>query len=256
MCLEKFGSLGVLIILIFSACGGTEPTKAPAEETSSTPVAAPPDLSQAGSVTGKVNFEGTVTRPKRILMGAEPLCEKKHTGPVFVGNVQVNGNGTLKNVFVWVKQGLENYSFETPEQPVVLNQDGCIYDPHVFGVQTSQPLKMLNSDAITHNIHPIPQLNREWNETQAPGQDKVKSFPRQEVMVSVKCNIHPWMKCYIGVVPHPYFYVTGDEGNFKLANLPPGKYIIEAWHEKFGTIEQEIMVGPMETKEVQFSFQG
>ena len=189
-------------------------------------------------------------------MGAEPLCDKKHTGPVFAGDVQVNENGTLKNVFVWIKQGLEDYSFETPEQPVILDQNGCIYSPRVFGVQTGQPLKMLNSDPITHNIHPIPELNREWNETQAPAQDKVKSFPRREVMISVKCNIHPWMKCYIGVLPHPYFHVTGDEGSFELANLPPGKYIIEAWHEKFGTMEQEITVGPMETKEVQFSFQG
>jgi plastocyanin len=140
---------------------------------------------------------------------------------------------------------------------VALDQHGCMYQPHVLGVMAGQKIDIKNSDTTNHNIHPLPQTNQEWNESQPPGSDvKVQSFPRQEVMIPVKCNIHPWMRSYIGVVSHPFFAVTGDDGTFTIKGLPPGTYTIETWHEKYGTQDQQITVGPKESKTVDFSFKG
>ena len=119
-----------------------------------------------------------------------------------------------------------------------------MYKPHVIGVMTGQQIKIKNSDPTNHNIHPLPQVNQEWNESQPPGSaDKMQSFPRQEVLIPVKCNIHPWMRAYIGVVSHPFFAVTGDDGTYTLKGLPPGTYTIEIVHEKYGKQEQQVTVG-------------
>ena len=250
----------LMLVLVFIpvACDSGETKEAPHEAAPSDvePSRVSPDLSEAGNVSGKVNFTGTQPKMSRIRMGAEPACEKKHTQAVVSQVVHVNDNGTLKYVFVWVKEGLGDYKFETPSQPVTLDQAGCMYKPHVFGVQTKQDIKILNSDPITHNIHPLPKNNREWNISQSGSQKYTRSFPRQEVMIPVKCNIHPWMKSYIGVVAHPYFAVTAEAGTFDLKDLPPGDYTIQAWHERFGTLEQQVTVGPEESKEIDFSFEG
>jgi plastocyanin len=189
-------------------------------------------------------------------MGAEPDCEAKYDGPIYAQDVLVNDNGTLANAFVWVKTGLEQYGFEAPAEPAVLDQDGCRYIPHVMGVMAGQNIKILNSDPATHNIHPIPKNNREWNISQSAGQEMERSFPRSEIMVPVKCNIHPWMTAYVGVSPHPYFAVSGTDGSFEIPNLPPGEYTIEVWHEKYGTQEQQITVEPNGAQEIECTFSG
>ena len=246
------------LAILLLGCGGGDvetpvETAAPADE----PAAKTLDLSQAGGITGKVNFTGQASRRARLRMGADPNCAAAHSSPVYFQEVEVSEDGSLNNVFVWVKQGLEGYSFDPPKEPVTLDQKGCIYQPHVFGVQTRQDIQILNSDPTTHNIHPLPTNNREWNQSQpAKGAPLVRSFPRQEVMVAVKCNIHPWMRTYIGVISHPYFAVTGAEGAFQLKDLPPGEYTVEAWHEKLGTTEQKVTIGPSETKQLDFTFQG
>jgi plastocyanin len=253
--------IGAVLFLVSVplACGGggtpaeVATDEAPAEGASQ---GVAPDLSQAGSVSGKVSFQGETPQMARIRMGAEPNCEAKHEGPIYSQEVIVNDNGTLKNAFVWVKTGLEEYRFETPSEPGVLDQDGCLYTPHVLGVQVGQDIRMLNSDPATHNIHPLPQQNREWNISQSSGQEMARSFPREEVMIPVKCNIHPWMKAYVGVVSHPYFAVTGDDGSFELNNLPPGEYTVQVWHEKYGTQEQQVTVEPEGSGEIEFSFEG
>src|SRR5207244_8879880 len=129
--------------------------------------------------------------------------------------------------------------------------------PHVLGVQVDQTLQVVSSDATTHNIHPQPKDNREWNESQAPGAAPLdKKFARGEVMIPVKCNQHPWMRAYIGVVKNPLYAVTGSDGSFTIKGVPPGDYTIEAWTATFGTQDQKVTVAPKETKTVDFSFKG
>jgi len=125
----------------------------------------------------------------------------------------------------------------------------------VIGVMAGQNIDIKTSDQTNHNIHPMPTVNQEWNESQAPGsEDKMKSFPRQEVMIPVKCQIHPWMKAYIGVVNHPFFAVTGDDGSYTIKGLPPGTYTLEFWQEKYGPQDQQITVAPKDSKTVNYAF--
>jgi hypothetical protein len=130
-----------------------------------------------------------------------------------------------------------------------------MYTPHVLALMAGQELIVINSDKTTHNIHPTPKVNRDWNKSQSAGQPNlVETFPREEVSIPVKCNIHPWMKSYIAVFKHPYFGVTGANGSFDIKNLPPGTYTLEAWHEKYGTSDQTVTVGPKEAKTISFTF--
>ena len=229
--------------------GGVDGTDAPA-------VVTKVDPATAAKVTGKVYFEGDLPRARRLAMDAEPACAALHTEAVFSEVVVPNDNKTLKHVFVYVKEGLEGMMFETPTEPAVLDQKGCVYRPHMLGVQVNQPVTILNSDPTTHNVHPTPRNNREWNESMAPGiPPKTKKFPRQEVMIPVKCNVHPWMKSYIGVLPHPFFSVTDENGSFEITGLPPGEYTLEIWHEflKEGVTTQKITLAVSESKSVDFT---
>src|SRR6202041_2737192 len=165
-------------------------------------------------------------------------------------------NGGLANAVIYVSDGLGTRTFEPPSEPVVFEQKGCQYKPHVLALQANQKLDVVNSDETTHNIHPNPANNREWNMTQPHGVPLEDSFAREEIAIPVKCNVHPWMKGYIAVFKHPFFAVTGKDGNFDLSNLPPGTYTIKAWHEKLGTSTQTVVIGANETKEISFVFKG
>ena len=190
-------------------------------------------------------------------MSGDPACVEAHQGKPVDESVVVNPNGTLANVFVYVKSGLEGKQFETPATPVTLDQRGCWFQPRVMGIQTGQPLRIVNSDPVTHNIHPLAQINREWNHSQGPGEAPLeRKFARPEVMIRVKCNIHSWMRAYIGAVDHPYFAVTGPDGTFEIPNVPPGDYVIEAWQETLGTQEQKVTVTPTGRIDVSFTFKG
>ena len=249
----------LLFTVTFLGCGGGQP---PAEQpsTSSAPAAAPAapiDPATAATVTGKVSFEGQAPAKVRIRMDAVPACTEASKEPAFSEEVVVNDNKTLRNVFVYVKEGLGGRTFPAPAEDVILDQMGCVYHPHVLGLMVGQKVRIKNSDPTNHNIHPMPAQNREWNTSMPPGAaDLVQEFPREEVMVPVKCNVHPWMKSYVGVLKHPFFAVTGADGSFELKGLPPGDYTIEAWHEKYGTMQQKVTVGPKESKEVAFGFKG
>jgi plastocyanin len=155
---------------------------------------------------------------------------------------------------VYVSDGLGDQTFSPPSEPVVLQQKGCLYQPHVLGLQSGQTLKVVNDDQTTHNIHIMPQNNREWNKSQPPGMTIEETIARQEVAIPVRCNVHPWMKSYVAVFKHPFFAVTGKNGSFELKNLPPGNYTLQAWHEKFGTSTQKVTLGASETKSVDFVF--
>ncbi len=248
----------VSMAALLLSCGKKEET-APTAETKpaeATEPAAPVDLAGGATITGKVLFTGAKPKAAVLRMDAEPSCAKEHAGPVYSQEVVLNDNGTLDYVLVYVKEGLGDKRFQPIQQKVVLDQKGCLYEPHVFGVVAGQDFEIANSDPTTHNIHPLPKTNREWNQSMPPkGENLKKSFPRPEI-IPVKCNVHPWMRSYIGVFKHPFFAVTGKDGTFEIKGLPPGQYTIEAWHEKLGVMEQKVTVAAKESKSVDFTFKG
>ena len=206
------------------------------------------------SVKGTVKFEGVAPKPSRIDMSQDPICAKLHSTPVMTEDVVVGGDGGLANVVIYVSDGLTSHTFQPPSQPAVLEQKGCQYKPHVLAIQATQKLNVVNSDETTHNIHPTPNTNREWNMTQPHGMPLEQSFAREEVAIPVKCNIHPWMKGYIAVFKHPYFAVTDKNGSFELKDLPPGTYTITAWQEKLGPQSQKVTISAGEAKTLDFAF--
>ena len=228
--------------------------------TSPKPVAIEPvyfkvDPATAGVVTGKILFSGKAVPAKQVDMEEDPQCNKLHKSAVLDRPVAVNKNGTLANVFVYIKGGLEGKKFVPPPTPAVMDQKGCWFEPRVLGIQTGQQFEVTNSDPVTHHIHPRAHVNREWNQSQAEGTPPLqRKFSQREIMIRVKCNIHSWMHAFIGVVDHPYFAVTGSDGTFELKNVPPGEYTIEAWQEELGVQEQHVTVAPSGKIDVAFTF--
>ena len=214
------------------------------------------DSSAPGTATvkGSVKFEGQRPAATHINMNADPTCAKLHPGGVAPEDVVTAADGALQNAIVFVAEGLGDRAFDAPAQPVSMEQKGCIYAPHVVTLRANQELDIVNNDTTTHNIHPVPANNREWNKAQAPGTRVDATFAREEIAIPLKCNIHPWMRSYIAVFKHPFYAVTDKAGNFELKNLPPGDYTIEAWHEKLGKSTQKITVGAGATKELEFVF--
>ncbi len=242
----------VFAFAVVALAGCSRPKPAPAE-----PVYFKVDPATSGTVSGKILFTGKAAPSKIVDMEEDPQCQKLHPEPVVDRPVDVNKNGTLRNVFVYVKQGLEGKKFAPPAAPAVMDQKGCWFEPRVLGIQTGQELEVTNSDPVTHNIHPRAHVNREWNQSQAQGSAPLeRKFSQPETMIRVKCNIHGWMHAFIGVVDNPYFAVTGSDGSFELKNLPPGEYTIEAWQEELGVAVQRVTVTPSGKTEVAFTFKG
>jgi len=240
-----------LAIGILSCGGGGQQSETPAGAPAATATGKPVDAATAGSISGTVRLDGAAPKMKVINMAAEPVCAKEHTTPAMTQDVVVGTGGALQNVVVYLKGDFSQYSFDPATTPVVIDQKGCQYNPHVIALRVGQPLNVTNSDQTTHNIHPVPANNREWNQSQPPGSAPLnESFAREEDTppIPVKCNVHPWMKSYIAVVGNPYFQVTGGDGSFSLKNVPPGTYTLTAWHESYGAMDQSITVGASEAK--------
>ena len=216
----------------------------------------PAPTATGATVKGIVHFEGKAPAPKAISMAVDPVCAKQHPTPVMTQEVVTDPKGGLQNVIVFVSEGLGDRTFDPPSGAAVIEQKGCMYSPHVTAVRANQTLELVNSDATSHNIHPQPVNNREWNKAEPPGTKMEDSFAREEIAIPVKCNLHPWMRSYIAVFKHPFFAVTGKDGSFDLSNLPAGTYTIKAWHEKLGTSTQTVTIGGTETKEISFVFKG
>jgi len=214
------------------------------------------DTATAGDVKGTVMLDGVAPKNEAIKMNADPVCVKENKNPQFQETYMVGSDGkSLANVFVYVKDGLGNYVYDTPTEPAKIDQKECRYHPHVFGMRVGQPLEIVNSDPTLHNIHALPKSNQEFNTGQPIQNMKTThTFTAKEVMVPFKCDVHGWMNAYVGVLDHPYYAVTGEDGKFELKSLPPGTYTIEAWHEKLGTTTQSVTLGQKETKEVNFTF--
>ena len=228
-----------LAIAIMGASPSTTPTKSGTDN---------------ATVKGSVKLEGALPTPTRINMSADAVCARQHSTAALNEDIVADKNGDLQNVVVFVADGLGDRTFDVPAEAAVIQQKGCVYEPHVLALRANQKLQVTNNDACTHNIHPAPTNNREWNKAQAPSTTVEATFPREEVGIPLKCNVHPWMHSYLAVFKHPYFVVTGKDGSFDLSNLPPGTYTISAWQEKLGTTSQKITVGSNETKTVQFVF--
>jgi plastocyanin len=190
----------------------------------------------------------------RIDMAADPACLKMHPAPVMSQEVVTGPNGALKNVIVYISEGLGTRSFDAPKEPGAFEQKGCTYSPHILGMRAGQTFRLINGDPTSHNIHPTPQHNREWNIFQPPGSSPIEETFAREEIIPVKCNVHPWMKGYIAVFKHPYFAITDKDGSFDLKNVPPGDYTIEAWHEKYGVLTQRVTLVHNQNKTLEFVF--
>jgi plastocyanin len=246
-------TLALSAILVTTACNkNTEQSSNSTAEKQAAPTAAatPIDPSTVGTVGGQVKMGGIAPKPAKIDMSQDPACKGSNESE----NVVVS-NGELANVFVYVKDGLGSRTFDVPKDPVVLDQSGCKYHPHVLGVMTGQTVQIKNDDQTTHNIHPTPKDNREWNESQPPSSPAIeKTFAREEIMLPVKCNQHPWMKMYINVVKTPFYAVTDKSGKYEIKGLPPGDYTLAFVHEKMGEMTQKITVAPKDNKTVDQTF--
>jgi len=213
-----------------------------------------PVAEAGGSVTGTISFDGTAPNRRAVKMAADPKCEAANPdgrlGEVFVVN-----DGKLQNVFVYVKEGLGDQKFDTPKEPATMDQNGCMYVPHVIGAQVGQTIEIRNSDATLHNVHSLPKNSKQFNSAMPmKGMTIKKKFSAPEVMVRIKCDVHPWMSSYVGVVEHPFFAVSGSDGTFTIDNLPAGTYTIEAWHEKMGTQTSSVTVAEGGSATADFSF--
>jgi hypothetical protein len=208
------------------------------------------------TVIGVVRFDGSPpTRKKVPYLETDPVCAQMHPTGLLSENVIVNTNATLRNVFVYVQIGLPEIAYAVPTDPVVLDQCGCRYQPHVFGIQTGQVLEIRNSDDTTDNVHSWGFNNDEWNKAQPPGAPPLyRIFAKPEVMLAIKSDIHRWKSGYIGILPHPFFSVTGSDGTYALRRLPPGTFSIVAWHEVYGAQTQQVTVTENELKDFNFTF--
>lgn len=232
------------------ACGGgPEPaaTEAPA------PAPAEPAAGgTGGSIAGTVTFANG-DPDIEISMDADPVCIGLHSEPVLTEKV-VGADGALANVFVYVKEGLSG-SHPVPSETKLLDQSGCQYKPHVSGIQVGQTLVIRNSDETLHNVHALPSANSEFNNGQPfQGMELEHTFDTAEVMVPFKCDVHPWMSSYVGVLDHPFFAVSGPGGSFQIDGLPAGDYVLEAWHEEFGTRTMSVAVTANGASEANFDF--
>jgi plastocyanin len=215
-----------------------------------------PRGNQGGAtVTGKIKFTGTKPANAKIDMAEEPACVKKYTTPPTAETV-VGSPAGLANVFVYVKSGLAaGASYPAPSTPVVIDQDGCRYHPHVLGIRVGQTLEIRNSDPLLHNIKAKGTKNRPFNISQpTAGMKTNRTFTAPEVMVPLECNVHGWMNAFVGVLPHPFFAVSGADGSFTIKGLPAGTYEIEAWHERFGTQTATVTVPATGSKTQDFTF--
>jgi len=208
----------------------------------------------AAVIKGVVKFAGVAPAPQPIRMSADPSCARQHSRPVLRREVVVDSQGGLQYAIVFIANGLGDRTFDPPAQPAVIFQKGCLYEPHLLAVRENQPFEVVNDDPTSHNIHPTPANNREWNKAELPGAKVEEAFAREEIAIPVKCNIHPWMHGTFAVMKTSHYALSGDNGDFTLPDLPAGKYTVTAWHESYGTQTQEVTISGSEKKSVNFVF--
>jgi hypothetical protein len=252
-----FRAIAILALVApIGACSSDSSKSAEPSSPAAAPDAKKVDTATAATLTGKVTLDGVPPANPVIKMTSDPQCVSANNNGEVHGEAYLAKDGALQNVFVYIKDGLGNkYLFDTPTEPVKIEQKGCHYVPHVLGLRVTQPLEIVNDDATMHNVHGMPETNREFNFGQVvAGMKNSVTFTAPEVMIPFKCDVHSWMNAFVGVVNHPYFAVTGDSGKFELKTIPPGTYTIEAWHEKLGPMTQSVTIAAKDSKEVNFAF--
>mgnify|MGYP006126685359 FL=1 len=204
------------------------------------------EISFAGDVQGKITFDGNAPKMKPLRMDADPVCVANNEIQPRKEWLVLDENNGVKNVLVFVKESKSGTLVDidyVPKDKAVIDQKGCVYVPHVLGVMVGQQLDILNSDGTLHNIHALPKVNKEFNKAMPRSKKQMSvTFDKVEAPFKVKCDVHPWMGAYLGVFDHPYFAVTDDSGSYSISGLAPGKYVIEAWHEKLGSQSADITV--------------
>jgi plastocyanin len=237
------------VVMLASCSDSSAPPK-------QTVVATPVDPATAGTIHVDVSYTGAVPTPKIFDMHIAAQCAAQHQEPVYDSSLLVQ-DGHLANTVVWIKEGLEKWVFAPPAETVVIDQKGCLYHPHVAAAMVAQPVEFVNSDPEAHNVHASPQVVSGFNFLMSrQGSKRALMFDKPEVAVPVGCDIHPWMSAYVAIVANPYFAVTPANGSVTLANVPPGEYVIAAWHEKLGTKEQRVTLEPRGAASLQFAYAG
>ena len=218
------------------------------------------DAEGGAAVVGVIKFDGPRPERKPIVMiankGGKPdECSELHKTPVLYENAIVSEKGELANVFIYVKNGLEKKSYPVPTEPAVFDQTKCMFRPHIQGVRVGQEFVMRNSDPMLHNVRSYAFRNRTFNIAQpVDSAERKKVFKKPERAIKMGCDIHQWMTAYVFAMEHPFFAVSNEKGQFKIAGLPAGEYTLAAWHEEFGTQEAKVTVDPTGSSEVEFSF--
>lgn len=257
--------LSLFLVVTLLSCGGKKKDEESSDEVDKgTPApagtSATIDIANGATITGTVKLDGKAPDNKPIKMEADPVCKAAHAGGVKEDRWVVGSGGEVTNAFVYIKDGLGGKTYAPPTNEIILDQKGCQYGPHVFGAIVGQKVKITNSDQTLHNIHAHGEKNEQFNEGQPAGSPaKEKIFDKVEVMVPIMCDVHGWMKCYAGILNHPFFAVTGKDGKFEIKGVPPGEYTISVWHEtssgdaKGVTMDQKVTVGAKDSKTIDFT---
>ena len=250
-----------LALTVGGGCGGggqdapapAAPGDAPTQQPTAT--GGTPAPTGTASVAGTIRYEGDVPTMRPIQMDADPGCAKKHTEPVLTEALVLGEGNTVAHIFVSVKSGLPTGTYPVPASPVVLDQVGCQYTPHVTGVMVGQTFKILNSDQLLHNVHSLPNVNASFNRAMPANVTEADYvFDKPEPMFKIKCDVHPWMNAWVAVLTHPYYSVTASDGKFEITGLPAGTYEIEAWHERMGTQSSTVTVADGESALADMTF--
>lgn len=242
--------------LFSTACGSSTPAASATASASgaATSQAKKVDPATAGSVAGKVTLNGPAPAPEAVRVAVDQTCIQAMGPNPKSDAILVRADGAIQNAFVYIKDSLSDYTFDVPATPVVLDQKGCRYAPRVIGVRVGQPVEMINSDATLHNVHAMPMVNQEFNRGMPQQNSRMTQiFTAPEQMVRFKCDLHAWMNAYAGVMPHPFFQVTGADGAFSLKGVPPGKYDVSVWTEKLGSATQTVEIGSSQAVTLNFS---
>jgi hypothetical protein len=260
------------VALVQAGCGqgGATPTQTPTAQTippkgeavvKSVPAATKPDslktvkaAADSGTIVGWVGYQGPLPKPRPINFGGEKACANLNRDKTPVDeSVVLNPNGTLKWAVVGIRGNVPGEHRPPPDKPVIVDQIGCIFVPHVTALMVGQEIEFRNSDPVSHNIRGTPRRNTSFNSIFAANMSTKLKLDTPEVGIPLKCDIHFWMSSYLNVFPHPFFAVTGDDGSFVIKGVPAGTYTLQVWHEKFKQQTETVEVKAGEVREVPFT---